>query len=163
MLLFVDDFFYLAASLPEIEQNLSIMKTYKADEELIKILKKNNFIETSSDIDIQKGKKRFKLSKRSKKLIHFDYINLVIYNGIHGQDEKLEMNENELKILMLYFKLNSADLKDITRDLPFKFDSAIKRFNNLKKELEDLKRLNFRKSRIVKLERIIQIYNETKL
>jgi hypothetical protein len=139
------------------------MKTYKANDELIEILKKNNFIETSSEIDIRKGKKRFKLSKNAKKLIHFDYINMVIYNGIHGQESKLGMNEDELKILMLYFKLNSFDLKEITRDLPFKFNFAIKQFNNLKEELEDLKTRNVRKPRITKLERIIQTYNETKV
>jgi len=139
------------------------MKTYKANDELIEILKTNNFIETSSKIDIKKGKKSFKLSKRAKKLIHFDYTNIVIYNGIHGQEEKLEINESELKILILYFKLNSTDLKEITKDLPFKFNFAIEHFNYLKEEVEDWKRLKIRKRRITKLERIIKIYNQTKL
>ncbi len=139
------------------------MKIYKANEELIEILKNNGFIETSSEIDIQKGKKSFKLSKNATKQIHFNYIKIVIYDGIHGLEDSLSINENEFKILMLYFKLNSTDLKEITRDLSFKYSSALERFNYLKEEVEDLKRFNFRKSRITKLERIIDIYNQTKL
>jgi uncharacterized protein YggU (UPF0235/DUF167 family) len=139
------------------------MNSYKANEELIEILKKNNFIETSSEIDFRKGKKSFKLSKNAKKLIHFDYSNIVIFNGIHRKEDKVEINEREFKILILYFKLKSTDLKEITRDLPFNYSYSIERFDKLKEELEVLKKLNFRKPRIAKLERIIQIYNETKL
>ena len=139
------------------------MKNYKANEELIEILKKNGFIETSSEIEIKKGKKRFKLSKRAKKTIYFDYINIVIYDGKQGQEDKLSLSESELKILILYFKLNSSDLKEITKDLPFRYKFSIDVFEYLKEELSDLKRLNYRKPRIVKLERIIETYNQVKL
>ena len=139
------------------------MKKYKANEDLIEILKKNDFIETSSEIDIKKGKKTFKLSKYAKKTIHFDYINIVIYDGIHGQENRHSINESELKILMLYFKLNATDLKEITKDLPFRYKFAIDVFEYLKEELSDLKRLNLRKPRIGKLERIIELHNQVKL
>ena len=139
------------------------MKNFKANEELIEILTKNGFIETSSEVDIKKGKKRFKLSKRAKKTLYFDYINIVIHDGIHGQEDKLRLNESELKILILYFKLNSYDLKEITKDLPFRYKFSIDVFEYLKDELSDLKRLNHRKPRIAKLERIIEIYNQVKL
>lgn len=139
------------------------MKTFEANEELSKILIKNNFVELSSEIDIKKGKKQFGLSKFSKKKIYFDFINIAVYDGSHGQDEKYKLNENDLKILILYFKLKPSDLKELTRGLTFEFGKAIERFNELKEELVDLKRLSPKKPRIGKLERIIKTYNEIKL
>lgn len=139
------------------------MKIYKANEELIEILKKNGFIETSSEIDILKGKKEFKLSKSSRKRIYFDRIKIEIFDGIHGSENTFGINENEFRILMLYFKLSSTDLKEILRNRKFSYSFGIQNFNYLKKELQDLKRLNFKKHRIPKLERIIEMYNQPKI
>lgn len=136
------------------------MKTYKANDQLIEILKKNDFIETSSEKDILKGKKKFKLSKTSKKSIFFDYINITIWDGVIGQESFYNINENELRIVILYFKLKSADLLELTRGLQFNIKKSIERLNELKEEIEDYKKFGKRKVRIEKLERIIRIYNE---
>jgi hypothetical protein len=136
------------------------MKTYEANDQLIEILKKNDFIETSSEKDILKGKKKFKLSKTSRKSIFFDYINITIWEGAIGQESFYNLNENELRVVILYFKLKSADLLELTRGLQFNIKKSIERLNELKEEIEDWKELGQRKARIGKLERIIRIYNE---
>jgi hypothetical protein len=78
------------------------MKKYEANNELEQILLKQGFIDASSKRDKVKGKKCFKLSKQSRKEIYFDYINIRILDSIHGQDSRIEMTEEELKLLMLY-------------------------------------------------------------
>ena len=139
------------------------MKIYEANDELIEILKKNDFIETSSERDITKGKKSFKLSKKSRKSIFFDYINIIIWEGLIGQESFYNLEENELRIVILYFKLKSTDLLELTRGLQFNIKKSIERLNELKDEIEDCKELGKRKARIGKLERIIRIYNQVSI
>lgn len=141
------------------------MKTYEANEELIEILKKNNFIEISSGEN--KGKKSFKLTERDKKVICFDYINIRIFYQSAGQEHRMSMNESELKMLLLYFKLSAPDWKELNGDLTFNFNSSTRRFKNLKEELEDLKE-DLKSSkvlnrRIAKLERILEVHNQLSL
>jgi len=77
------------------------MAPYQANDELVEILKKQGFIETSSERDKLKGKKCFKLSKNAQKEIYFDYENIEVNRSIHGQDHKYKLTELELKALIL--------------------------------------------------------------
>ena len=134
------------------------MKVYKANNELVEILQKQGFIETTSNIDKKKGKKRFKLSKQARKEIYFDYINIRILNSIHGQDSRTTMTESELKSLLLYFKLNSADFKEFDSSRKFDFKKIEKRLVSLKIELNNLTKFNLHKPRRNKIERILKTY-----
>ncbi len=57
------------------------MKTYKTDIELETVLQKNGFMEVTSAVDKQKGKKTFKRYKSVPKSISFDYANIRVNNG----------------------------------------------------------------------------------
>lgn len=82
------------------------MKTYEANPELIEVLNRNGFIETTSKIDKKKTKNNFKLAKQSKKEIYFDYINITVIDGSFSCDSRIKLTETELKSLLLYFKFN---------------------------------------------------------
>lgn len=130
------------------------MKKFIADDELIFVLKKNNFIETTSKIDILKGKKSFKISRYSKKEIHFDYQNIKIWNSVHEQDNAYSISENNLKFIILYFKLKSNEISELMNCNQFKFKDVEKKYIQIIKELSELERINFKKSRQNKLKRI---------
>ncbi len=134
------------------------MKVYRANEELANILVDHGFIDTTSEKNKRKGKRSFKLSKNARKEIYFDYINIRIEDSIHEMDSCLEMNENDLKILLLFFKLNSADRKELTSTGTFKFKKIMDSLSSITKELEDLKRFDLHRARQTKLERIIDSY-----
>jgi len=134
------------------------MKVYRANEELANILFDHGFIDTTSEKNKIKGKRSFKLSKNARKEIYFDYINIRIEDSIHNMDNCIEMNENDLKILLLYFKLTSADRKELTTKGTFKFKKIMDNLSSITKELEDLKRLDLHHTRQIKIERIIDSY-----
>lgn len=115
------------------------MKTYKANQELENILLNQGLVETTSERDKRKGKKSFKRAKQSRKEIQFDYIQIRILNGI-GQDRRIEMSESELKALILYFKLNSADFKELETNGKFEFKNTLTRLNYLEAEIKKLDR-----------------------
>lgn len=73
-------------------------------------------------------------------------------------DSCLEMNENDLKILLLFFKLSPADRKELTTTGSFKFKKMMDSLSSITKELEDLKRFNLHQARQTKLERIVGSY-----
>lgn len=139
------------------------MQTYKTNENLEKILLSQNFIETTSTRNKLKGKKSFKLSKNSSKEIYFDYDNLVVWNRSTGQDSKLALNEQELKVLLMYFQMNYADVKEILWFGKFQFGKAIEKIAHLNKELEDLKLFKSKKSRQIKIQRILDYYQNIQI
>jgi len=139
------------------------MKKYEANNELEQILLKQGFTDTSSKNDKIKGKKCFKLSKQAQKEIYFDYINIRILNSTHIQDSRTEITLEELKLLMLYFKLESSDYKEINSLGKFDFKSTIGRFNSLQNELQKLTELDIQVPRRKKIERIVEMYKNINL
>lgn len=131
---------------------------YQANSELEKILIKHGFIETTSKSDLFKGKKSFKLSRNSRKEIYFDYINIRIENSFHVMDCKTRLNENELKLVLLYFKLNTEDFKELSTNGYFNFTIVEVKIERLYKELEDLRKFNVQKLRQKKVSRILDTY-----
>lgn len=114
---------------------------YKANEELAAILLKNGFIDTTSEgeRDKNKGKREFRLNKNSRKKIYLDYINIRIENSFHVCDNKINLSENDLKLVFLYFKLSTSNLKDVFDDNKFGFKNSFERLESLRKELSNLK------------------------
>ena len=139
------------------------MKIYKADDELATILLNQGFIETTSKENIIKGRKSFKTTKNASKEIYFNYIHIQIQDSIHIMDDCYEMNEYELKLLLLYFRLKSEDRKELSDAGVFKFKRMDERLNAIKTELEDLKEFDLHAARQKKIQRIIDTYNSIKL
>lgn len=138
------------------------MKTYKANQELENILLSQGFLEVTYDRDKFKGKKSFKLSQKSRKEIYFDYINIRIISRTHISESSLEIDEEGLKLLLMYFKMPDNDSKELFRCNTFKFNDAKERIKFLKEEFGRLKEYNFRKPRQEKIKRILEYYDNLK-
>lgn len=136
------------------------MKYYQANNELFSILKQNGLIDTTSERNKIKGKKSFKISKNARKEIHFDYINIHIYNSAHEQDYKTELTEQDLKNLIFYTKLPLADFKEFSLFGKFNFKKFEERIDSLKKDLELLIEFNLRKKRQNKIKALFKIYDD---
>lgn len=139
------------------------MKTYIANDELFSILKQNGFIETTPEADRKKGKKIFKLAVNSKRSIYFDYNTMKILNSSYCYDGESKITEPELKSLLLYFKLNTTDLKEICQDKKFSISKITERVESLYKELDVIQKMNRIDRRQRKITKILDLYVNTKL
>lgn len=139
------------------------MRTFEANDELTEILTTNGFIDTTSERDKKKGKKSFKLSKNSRKEIYFDYINIKIWRNSGLQDDRIEMTEEELKLLLLYFKLSTSDIQTIDRNGQFNFKKWAQRIVDIREDKRTHERLNFRMNRVVKMNRILTTLDDIHL
>lgn len=139
------------------------MKTYEANNELSKILIKQGFIETTSQINKNKGKKSFKLSKFARKEIYFDYINIRVINSTNIYDSRIKMTESELKSLLLYFKLSINAFKEFDSTGKFSFTKTVKQIEKLREELLLQAELNINGRRNTKIKKIIDFYDKIQL
>ncbi|TYP96478.1 hypothetical protein C7447_10744 [Tenacibaculum adriaticum] len=135
---------------------------FEANENLVKILLSNGFIDTTSGVDKTKGKRTFKLLKNSKKKIHFDNINIRVLNSNKGFESKSVLSEEDLKAILLYFKLSSSDFKELNSDNILEFNEANERIKSLRREYLRLQATDGNLLRRVKLERIIELYDSFK-
>lgn len=139
------------------------MKTYEANNKLTKILIKQGFIETTSQINKDKEKKSFKLSKFARKGICFDYINIRVINSTNIYDSRIKMTESELKSLLLYFKLPANAFKEFDSNGRFNFTKTVKQIEKLRKELILQTELNINDRRNKKIKKIIDFYDKIKI
>ena len=139
------------------------MKVYKADKELEDILFSQGFIDTTPKTDKLKRKKRFRISKYSKKEISFDWGDIRIIDEKLILDSKFEITEIELKLLILYFKLKKSDWKKVRMDGSFAFEDVNQRFNSVKSTLEIVTEIGSMKSLRNRLEFIIDMYENIDL
>ena len=86
------------------------MKIYKADETLVQILMKHGFIETTSADAKKRNNRTFKLAQLVKREIHFEGDNIILIYDYANQDSQTELTERELKLFLLFFKLELDDL-----------------------------------------------------
>jgi hypothetical protein len=91
-------------------------KFYGCNEELATVLQKHGFIETTNQEDKQKGKKEFRLGPtKSRMILRFDYINLVVFeNGSGCNFKSSEIPADDLKMLLWYIKSATADKNHIS-------------------------------------------------
>lgn len=101
------------------------MKTYTANEELSAILKKNDFVEITTYDDRAYTRRRFRLLGFRSKEVLFDANQIVIYDRNIAQAEKECLTKEELRMLILFFKLRGAPLYEITHAYPFNYSKAI--------------------------------------
>lgn len=135
------------------------MKEFKANLELEEILLRNGFIDTTEERDKIKGKKSFKKTKNAQKEIYFDYINIRVLPG-GRESNRIELNEQELKFIFLFFKLKSIDFKELVSDGRFDFNKIKQGIDSLKHELKFHREFNGRHQRQNKIERILNEYKE---
>jgi hypothetical protein len=128
---------------------------YASDENLIEVLKNNGFIETTSPENKIKGKKSFKLTKQSRKEVYFNYDNIDVIVG-NRIKSTLRLSKDDLRIILLYFKLPPNDLKELG---PFDFSSINQKLASLQKELKALREYKLNKPRQNKIVRILNIYS----
>ena len=127
------------------------MKTYEANEELAEILISQGLIETTSDINKEKGKRSFKPTINSKIEIYFDYINLRVIDSAIGQDSRILITEKELKSLLFYVKSSKIDFKEFEPSGKFGFEAIEKRLEYLENELITLVDMNLDKPKQEKI------------
>lgn len=141
------------------------MKVYQANEELERILLNQGFIETSSEIEKKKGKKRFNLSHNNKREIYFNYINIEIYDSSYRLDSRIKMTEKELRIVLLYFKLSTADFKEFSSTRNLSIEKMEERLASLYMESETLQKFGASKAgkRLDSILRILEIYESISL
>lgn len=135
------------------------MKEFQANAELEEVLLKNGFNETSHESDKIKGKKRFKLTQRARKEIYFDYVNIHIQSTHSRHDSRISLNEKELRLMLLFFKLATKDIEEVIYDGSYKIDEAAERYKALQEELELHTKYALRRGRKKVIERIINTYN----
>ncbi|HZL09073.1 MAG TPA: hypothetical protein VFC65_03680 [Prolixibacteraceae bacterium] len=136
------------------------MKVYQANEELAGVLLNQGYVETSSEIEKGKGKKRFKLSHFDKKEIYFNYINIEIIDHYSILDSRIKMTDKELKVVLLYFKLSSADFKEFSSTRDLKIEKMEERLASLYKQSEALQKFGTSKTRtrLDNISRILENY-----
>lgn len=134
------------------------MKKHVADKELESILLFHGFIEISSKEEIVKGKKRFKTNKSSRKLIYFDYKNIKVYYSSICFEIYTSFSEEELRLLLLYFKISSNDYKELSSIRGLRINEVKEGMARIEDEREQLIKHNLKKARVNKLTRIIDLY-----
>ena len=136
------------------------MSSFKADQQLTEILVEQGFQDTTSKRDLRRGKRSFKLSKSSRKEINFDYINIKIWKNANLQDETTRLTDSDLKLLLLYFKLSSADIRLINQNGSFDFKKWEERINRLEKDMAFYDGLESMKLKKEKIGRVLSTYRE---
>jgi hypothetical protein len=131
---------------------------YNADNELVQLLLKNGFIETTNPTDQAKGKRSFKKSKTSRHKFYFNYQSMEIIKNNQVIDHFMSLNYNELKLMLLLFNLKPAEFNAFSEDPYITIKEAAKRLNAIKNEYNDLIELNIKLERQRKLKKIIDIY-----
>jgi len=134
------------------------MKKFKANKELAAILFKQGFVDTTSQRDKIKGKQSFKMSLRARKSIYFDFDTIII-KGYHITESTMSLTVEQLKIILLYFKLPTSDSNIFESIDGFKINYAIDKLKSLQKELSLLSDIHSKSKNLKKTNRILDLYN----
>lgn len=135
------------------------MKNFKANKELADILFQQGFLDVTTPNDKVKGKQSFKMSVRKRKNIFFNYDTIKLSNGIHFTDNTKSLTVEELKIIILYFKLSTSDAKILESTDGFKINYAIDKLKLIEQELSLLSDIEIISKSFKKKSRIVDMYN----
>lgn len=137
------------------------MKTYQANDQLAAILLKHGLVKTNPESKRnQKNKceRGFKLSMSARKEICFYDGQVHVLHSKRVQDSKKKLTETDLRVLLLYFKLDPKDYNLIETDDKFNFEKVIERIKKIRVQLKDLERLNMHRQLRIRLARILDTY-----
>ncbi|MGV9004987.1 hypothetical protein [Flavobacterium sp.] len=110
------------------------MYTYTANEELVALLKKNNFVESNTIGDIIKENRRFKVLGSAYRELLFDNNQMIIYDNEVVQLQTDSLTKEELRLLILFFNLKREEVEELKQGLPFEFSKALNRIHALSEE-----------------------------
>src|SRR5690606_20514944 len=139
------------------------MKIYQANDELKSIFIQHGFEDTTSCRDKRKGKCAFKQYRKSKKEIYFNYINIQILDRYTEQSSRYFLTERELRLIILFFKLDRPDFKLIHPQYYFDFIQVQTRLEEIAIELKVLTDKEIRHRRRLNLIRILKTFENIKL
>lgn len=137
------------------------MKYFASNLEIENILKEFGFKDFSNDEEKSKSKRLYKLSSKSRKAIFITNYDIKIFVGVNGYVLNSKLNENELRLILMFFLLPNNDLSEISKSA-FDLNAVVNRFDLIQNELQRLEEFDFRKSRQVRLKRIIDFYQNIK-
>ena len=142
---------------------IKYMKKYSANEELVALLEKNNFVERNTIGDSIKGKRRFKVLGSAYRELLLDNDQMIIYDKEVVQLQTDSLTEEELRLLILFFKLKREEVEELTEGLPFEFSKAFDRIHDLSKEFCIAIVLKLKDSQSKSARLIMNAYNGVKL
>ncbi len=139
------------------------MEIYKADEQLAKIIIKQGLIETSTKDEKLMRKRTFKLFKEAERKIYFDGETIVLMEGRSFQDRRIELTEQELKLYILFFKINETDTDELGDTTVFNLSKVSEKLVALKQELKLLMKSKSDEVRRSKIAKILMVFDEIKI
>lgn len=136
------------------------MKKFRCNRELEQVLKNEGFVETTPALN--KSKKEFRLSNRSKKYILFEEANFYFFEGlIKCRDFGSSIvSEEDLKLLLWYLKTTSVDKRHICSGVSFSLEEARENLVVFEKEKEYCLTNKIKSKAFSKVKRLIKNYNK---
>ena len=117
-------------------QTKNMDKKYLVNETLIKIFQKNGLFEISTEEDKKYNKRTFVLRTETKRVIFIDKDSIVLMIDNSFQDRRVELTEMELKVAILFLKLEEIDHSPFTPLSPFNISAVANMIQELKDHLE---------------------------
>lgn len=137
------------------------MKKFKCNKELERVLKNEGFVETTSTLN--KSKKEFRLSNRSKRYILFDEANFYFLEGsIKCKDfGNSVIPEDDLKLLFWYLKSTSVDKRHICSGISFSLEKARENLAIFESEKEFFIINKMKNKTFSKVKHLLKSYNKS--
>jgi len=140
------------------------MKTYEAGPELESVLARHGISDCTDTSYRARDKKKFKTSLSSGKAVRFNHINIEVDQRRQPRvDSKITLTEQDLIALLFFFKANSVDFAYTVPFNRFTFDGVNEGIETLRSRLEMYQKLESAKREVIKLERILKIYDDIKI
>jgi len=117
-------------------QTKHMEKKYLVNETLIKIFQKNGLFEISTEEDKKYNKRTFVLRTETKRVIFIDKDSIVLMIDNSFQDRRVELTEMELKVAILFLKLEEIDHSPFNPLSPFNISAVAYMIQELKDHLE---------------------------
>jgi len=143
----------------KLAEKLNTDYIFKPDIGFLDVLIKNGFLELSSKEDRALNRRTFKMDLNSRKLIYVEPDMITLMNGSKFQDRRQELTETELRILFLYFKLETWDFARFRLNKIYNFSRTEQVLNEMREELTTTKNENT----INRINRIFEKLNSVKI
>lgn len=140
------------------------MKIYGCNDELINIIRKYGFRESTNAYERGKGKKRFRKGKLSEMQIYFDYENFKMYEENRGCDafDNNNINADDLRLLLWYVSSTAADREHIS-DGHYDLRTAKQSLQTMSNLLRSAKEFNHRNEDSLLFERLLAAHDAISL
>ena len=137
-------------------QTKNMEKKYLVNETLIKIFQKNGLFEISTEEDKKYNKRTFVLRTETKRVIFIDKDSIVLMDNNSFQDRRVELTEMELKVAILFLKLEEIDHSPFNPLSPFNISAVA----NVIQELKDHLEVNKNNQKRNKMNELLKLWDE---